>query len=87
MGISSVYAQVPLSSMVNVGLNTWVMNPLLMTVVGHWLAQPRGAYADVQPWRFLDQGFGKGSLSLWLRFLTILVYVGPQVYVWWKSQE
>lgn len=57
MGVTNVNAQIPITSFVNVFINTYCMVPLLTTVVGHWLTKPRPAFIDAQPWKLLDQGF------------------------------
>eukprot|EP00327_Prymnesium_parvum_P039425 CAMPEP_0195644738 /NCGR_PEP_ID=MMETSP0815-20121206/28556_1 /TAXON_ID=97485 /ORGANISM="Prymnesium parvum, Strain Texoma1" /LENGTH=201 /DNA_ID=CAMNT_0040787921 /DNA_START=1 /DNA_END=606 /DNA_ORIENTATION=- len=60
MGIDNVYSQIPITAGMNVFLNTYAMNPLLMSLVGHWLARPRPAFSDTQPFKFFEQGFGPG---------------------------
>eukprot|EP00966_Prymnesium_polylepis_P135948 3141686-Prymnesium_polylepis.1 len=54
------------------------MNPLLVTVVAHWLAQPRPAFVDAHPWKFFDQGFGTSRQAYMLRvLLTLARQLGP----------
>jgi len=81
-GIKNTYGQIPITSAINVFLNTYTMNPLLMTVVGHWLAQPRPPFTDAQPWKLLDQGFGTSHCALALRFLVVVAYFVPLLASW-----
>jgi len=81
-GIKNTYGQIPITSAINVFLNTYTMNPLLMTVVGHWLAQPRPPFTDAQPWKLLDQGFGTSHCALALRFLLVFAYFVPLLASW-----
>ena len=82
MGVTNLYSQIPIISAINVFLNTYAMNPLLMTLVGHWFAQPRPTFVDAQPWKLLDQGFGTGRGTLLLRLLVTIAYFLPLVLLW-----
>ena len=57
-GVNNIYAQVSLTSFINVWANAYAIQPLLTRLVGaHWLSLPRPPTADNEPWRTLDQGF------------------------------
>lgn len=58
-GVTSPYGQIPLSSVINVGGNAYMVLPLLQTLIGrNWLALPRPAvFEKVQPFKALEQGF------------------------------
>lgn len=86
MGITNQYGKIPFLVAINVFLNTYAMNPLLMSLVGHWLSQPRPAFYDVQPWKFFEQGFGAGPWSQPLRLVFSLLFYGPLILAWALQQ-
>lgn len=78
MGVASPYAQVPLTSLLNVWLNGYAMLPFLTSIFGHWFALPRSAVAERQPWKALDQGFKRRTTKA----LIVLAYFAPTVTAW-----
>ena len=62
----------------NVALVSYAGVPLVTTVVGHWLAKPRAAGLNSQPFKALDQGLR----SQRARSIVVACYFVPTIAFW-----
>ena len=77
-GLTNKYVRTPVVSMWNVALVSYAGVPLVTTVVGHWLAKPRAAGLNSQPFKALDQGLR----SQWARSIVVACYFVPTIAFW-----